>query len=285
MMTGTCKDREIEQRKWNRTSLYQIVFVDERGKNTIGLEDYLIGILPSTIDMKYDMEVLKAQVIVLRSMLISIFEKQDIRVMDGEKLGYTYISKEDYIKKGGEEFCLNYEKGMKAVSETEGIILNYKGKTVTGCYCALSAGKTRQSKDKEYDYLKSVECPENVTCENYLSLYQFPISQWDEIKIVEMDENGYAIQLSVDGNLVSGEEFRMKYHLNSACMKIIRDKEYTIETRGIGHGFGLDQYYANFLAKKQYNFRKILQYFYKNVSFEKTSSYKNETVVNTMNSY
>ena len=36
-------------------------------------------------------------------------------------------------------------------------------------------------------------------------------------------------------------------------------------TKGIGHGFGYDQYYGNLLAEQGQDYQEILHYFYQNI--------------------
>ena len=49
-------------------------------------------------------------------------------------------------------------------------------------------------------------------------------------------------------------------------MKIfIVDDNVNITTRGYGHGVGMSQYGANYLANKGYNYQDILKYYYQNI--------------------
>lgn len=258
-------------------SLYQVVFEDNRGKNNISLEEYLVGILATTIEIEYEPETLKAQAVLLRSTLLYEMNREGVMKIDAGQFDYTYMTEMSWKKVWKEKYGTYYEKCQKAVNETEGITLSYQGKIIPGTFCAISAGQTRNGEKSQYPYLKSVSCSKSVEAADYLNLHNFSKNTWDSIEIVETDENGYVNLLRVNGTIVKGEEFRKEYGLESTCMKILEGEDYVIETRGKGHGLGMDQYYANCLAleDEDVDYMEILNYFYQNISFEKTASYKN----------
>jgi stage II sporulation protein D len=258
-------------------SLYQVVFEDNRGRSAISLEEYLIGILATTIDIEYEEETLKAQAVLLRSTLLYEMNKENVMQISAEQFDYTYMTEMSWKKIWKEKYGTYYEKCQRAVNETEGITLSYKGENIPGTFCAVSAGATRAGEEEQYPYLKGVLCSKSVESADYLNLYHFPKDTWETIEVIASDERGYVTQIEVDGREMSGEDFRKQYNLASACMKILKGENYLIETRGKGHGFGMDQYYANCLALEgeDVDYMEILQYFYENISFEKTASYKN----------
>lgn len=260
-----------------KDSLYQVVFEDSRGRNSISLEEYLVGILATTIDIHYEPETLKAQAVLLRSTLLYEMNKEGVMQIGAEKFDYTYMTEMSWKRAWGSDYGEYYQKCQRAVSETEGITLSYQGKIIPGTFCAISAGGTRVVDETAYPYLKPAACPKSVEAPQYLGVCGFPITTWESVTILETDENGYVLALEVDGRQMSGEEFRKEYGLASACMNIMKGTEYVIETRGKGHGLGMDQYYANCLAMEgeDVDYMEILTYFYQNISFEKTASYKN----------
>ena len=73
-----------------------------------------------------------------------------------------------------------------------------------------------------------------------------------------------------NGVWVSGEKFRVEFGLPSANFTWEQDKgKYCFTVKGIGHGFGFDQYYANELAKNGDDFQEILHYFDDEITFER----------------
>lgn len=265
----------IEEKK-EPESLYWVTIVDKRGKSRIGLETYLWGILGSTIDAGYELETLKAQAVLLRSSFYYEMEKQKETEIDSKKMGFVYRTEESWKKVWGAAFTEYNEKCRRAVKETEGLVLAYEGKNIPGAFCGVSAGETRKSNVEEYAYLRGVKCPNSMEAENYLQMKSFPAETWESLEIIETDENGYALTLLVNGEIMRAENFKEKYQLASTNLTIHRGEDYTLETRGVGHGWGMDQYYANTLILKgeKKDYMELISFFYQNITFEKTASYK-----------
>ena len=268
-------ESELSPEKDPKNSLYHISMKDSRGSSELGLEEYLIGILPSTIDMSYEPEVLKAQAILLRSLFLYEMDEKAVVTLAAENYPYTYIPENDWQQIGtdqGDEVC---KKAVEAVRQTEGIVMCTDGRIIPGTFCAVSAGGTRSDASGHHPWLKSVDCQESVEAENYLHVYHFPPDTWKDVKVLETDQRGYAVTVEADGEKMSGEAFRQQNGLESAWIRIHQGEDYLVETHGSGHGMGMDQYYANCLVKegKKADYREILAYFYKNPTFEKITMY------------
>ena len=136
----------------------------------------------------------------------------------------------------------------------------------------MSAGKTRSGKevlgDVAFDYLQSVPCNKNVENENFLQTKYFEKSETSQLQILERDSAGYVTKVSWNGQSYSGEQLRDALGLASANFEIENGEHYSITTKGIGHGFGFDQYYANYMAQEMgMDYMNLISYFYKDVSF------------------
>ena len=249
------------------------------GTEMIPLETYLVSRLPTTINMEYEMEALKAQAVVLRTELMKQAEE-----------GGKYIYVESGTAKIGEA---EYERSMEAVGSTRGMFLEYGGEIITAPYFAVSAGATRNGNEVfgsgDYAYLKSVMCERDFTSENYtggirMSRYAFwnrlgelmPDMEYEESLaaeeqlVLERDKAEYVTEVSLNGKSVSGEIFREAFALNSSCFELEQEGEMVIiKTKGVGHGFGLCQYGANEAAKKGSDYIDILNYFFSDIVIEK----------------
>ena len=74
----------------------------------------------------------------------------------------------------------------------------------------------------------------------------------------------------INNNKYSGIDFRKKLNLRSTDFNIeINNNNVVIETNGYGHGVGMSQYGANAMAKKGYNYKEILEYYYQNIDILK----------------
>ena len=97
-----------------------------------------------------------------------------------------------------------------------------------------------------------------------------------DVEIQKTDSVGYVLKIRVGDKVMSGEEFRNKYHLASSCFTLQPyNGKLRVTTRGAGHGIGMSQYTANEMAKKKQGYRKILKYFFKGTDIkEVTENYK-----------
>lgn len=254
------------------------------GEEYIPIEQYLIGELAATIDLKYDDEVLKAQSILLRSSLLrrkELGEKEDtnkpgIIVIDCMNETLAHFTLYQMQQLYGKDFPQIYDRLEGLVKSTEGVYITYNGEIIEGAFCALSAGKTRTASDvftkDEYPYLQSVSCEYDMTAEAYGRNYYL---LWEkigdkEVEIIKKDSAGYVVQMKVADKIMSGEEFRKEFHLNSSNFELNPlQMGIQIKTKGIGHGFGMSQHMAQSLAEKKKDYIEILSYFYKNIEFQK----------------
>lgn len=250
----------------------------DQPNSEINLEDYIAGILPGQMQISYQEEALKAQAIIIRTNLLkqsmeyyhtdNLKEAAEaIQEEDLKAMGFTYSSPEDLEKLWGYEQWKEYEtKLSEAVWATEGQILAIEGRPIELPYHAVSAGKTRNGKilGEEYSYLPPVDCPKDVEAADYMDIQFLELSIFPEI--MEKDEAGYVTKLRMGEEVLTGEEFRSRYSLNSSCFTLDdTEKGIRIVTKGLGHGLGLSMYQANRFAAEGQTYLEILHYFYKNV--------------------
>ena len=73
----------------------------------------------------------------------------------------------------------------------------------------------------------------------------------------------------VNENEYSGIDIRKFFNLKSASFDInLKDDKIEFICYGYGHGVGMSQYGANELAKNNYNFKSIINYYYQNVEIK-----------------
>lgn len=78
------------------------------------------------------------------------------------------------------------------------------------------------------------------------------------------------IELLRNGEKISGESLREELQLPSSNFTWEeKNGNYIFTTKGIGHGFGYDQYYGNLLAEQGQDYQEILHYFYQNITFDR----------------
>ncbi len=233
------------------------------------LEAWVLQILPGEMPVTYEIEALKAQAVIVRSNLVYRMQTKGIGLeqVDEEMLGSwemsCYSPEELEELWGNELFEEYYEKICRAVRETSGKVLTYKGNYVDLPYHAVSAGYTRDGSvlGEEYSYLKRAECPEDKEADDFLSVVRLEAEEVPEI--LEVDEAGYVTAVRLGESQMAGEEFRHIKNLQSSCFSLQEGKEgWTVTTKGLGHGFGLSMHQAQVQAFQGKTFLEILQYFY-----------------------
>lgn len=260
------------------------VILDHGSSRTaMDLEEYLIGITALQIPEDYEWEALKAQVIIARTALL--------RQMNGaasvleSALDFDYLDLEELTKRFGEDAGLAlYERIRAAAEETKGKALFWQEDYIEPLFHYLSAGRTREG-GEEAPYLASAEAPEAKEAEDFLSEFFFSRKEFakclnrmsetpemqeetvlESFQIIERDRAGYVETVMAGDKTYSGDTVRWALSLPSSAFHIEETQDgVCVEVRGIGHGYGLEQYGANKKAEAGWSAEKILHYYYKNI--------------------
>lgn len=251
----------------------QLIKDPQEGEAEEEATEVLTGILAGQISMDFEPEVLKAQAVLVRTG----YERDKAA---GKETAYSLSLNEMEQMWGSEKLKSNYERCRRAVVETKGETLTYQDQYILPCYTRVSAGRTREADSlggEETPYLKSVLCDSDIRSEDYLavSFYSFDefrkkmglLEDVTEEKIekiqVKTDPAGYALEVKVGESVISGDEMRERFNLNSSCFFIRRvDDQMRIVTKGLGHGYGMSQYAANVMALSEKNYKEILAFFF-----------------------
>lgn len=251
------------------------------------LEEYIVGVVSAEMPASFPEEALKAQAVAART-----YQVRKMQEVGTDKVlydvGQAYCSIEDQKKKWGANYIENANKIRKAVKETEGEILVYEGEPILAVFHAQSAGKTEASENvwtSPLPYLKSVEskrdkeAPNNqVTSRilakdvcNKLSIYGKLNQNAGDLSFtnIERSEAGYIQKLDVGGLALTGKQVREALGLRSANFEVERKGDsFVFVTHGYGHGAGMSQYGASFLAEEGMDYREILCHYYQGISFQ-----------------
>lgn len=256
----------------------------EKTVRTVPWTEYMMGILGKTMPASYEKEALKAQAVVIRTMLYQQ-AAQDVVFKE------AYLTPEELKKKWGvENFEKYYKKLSEVLDETETQVLFYQGSYAWVPYHQSSNGKTRSGKEviggDTYPYLATRECPEDVKAEDEMHVYQFSYDEvkkkcrsfleaaegeaeakkalkFEDFEIQEKDSAGYVSKFRIGNTVCSGDEFRDALSLASSAFSIQEESGgLKITTMGKGHGLGMSQWTANELAKNGQNYKEILEFFF-----------------------
>ena len=120
-------------------------------------------------------------------------------------------------------------------------------------------------------YLKSVNSPRDVESPDYLQVKECLKTEfYSEFEIIKIDDYGYVLEVDIGNDVISGEEFAKQEGLNSSCFYVEEvDDKVKIIVKGKGHGFGMSLFGAEMLAKQNYEYEKILNYYYSDIEIVK----------------
>ena len=249
----------------------------------IKLENYVIGVVAAEMPATFSFEALKAQAVASRTFAYNkiINNKINYDNLTLDK-GQAYITIDEMKRKWNDSFESYYLKIKKAVKETQGEIIIYNNKPINAYYFSSSNGYTEDSKNVfgEEEYLVSVESKMDLNSKEYYAEKIINIDMFKEklnitgeginISDIKKSNTNHVEYLNINGVNIKGIDFRKKLELRSTDFDIeIINSDVKITTRGYGHGVGMSQTGANYLALDGMKYNEIINYFYKNVSIKK----------------
>lgn len=255
----------------------------------LSYKEYLFGCIAAEMPISFEEEALKAQGVAAFSYALYKKEnsKEDYDITDDYKVDQCYFEMDKIKEKWGESFDSNSEKLNSLIDEILGYKLTYKGKTALTVYHSLSSGKTFSAKEvwgKEIPYLSSVDCSSDRLDEKYQTVVTVKKEEFikffnektgkkiSDIKSLktQKSENGRTLSLIVSNESVSSSDIVKEYDLRSSCFDAdISDGNIVFNVFGYGHGVGMSQSGANYMAKNGSGFEEILNHFYKDCKIEK----------------
>lgn len=268
-----------------KINLEHVINIKHNNSNVdkVKLERYVIGVVAAEMPATFSFEALKAQAVASRTF---IYEKLNNGNISYDNLKYdqgqAYITKDDMKKKWKEEYNNYYEKIKSAVMDTKGEIILYNGKPIKAYYFSTSNGSTENSKMVfgEEEYLVSVDTSFDKESKEYLNEAEYSVNDIltklgiNDNKIlidnIKKSQSNHIDSIMINGKNFSGLEIRKMLGLRSTDFDIVvNGNTVSIITRGYGHGVGMSQYGANYLANNGKNYKEIINYFYKDVSIDK----------------
>ncbi|MNO74173.1 Amidase enhancer precursor [compost metagenome] len=271
---------------------------------TLPLEQYVTGVLAAEMPADFELDALKAQAIAARTYIISRLRSKDTSgVPNGKADVVDSVDHQAYLSqtvlkrwaKQGKEAQL--EKLQKAVAETKGIIMTYKGKPITAAFFSASGGYTENSEEYwnlKVPYLRSVSSPwdakmnpnnqvtvalslEDVFRKLGQRISALPALKDNEgpqkrFRVISTTSGGRVGKIRIGDQVYTGREVREKLGLKSSQFTISASKsEVKITTYGSGHGVGMSQWGANGMAKEGYTTTQILKHYYTDISFQQVN--------------
>lgn len=259
----------------------------------VNQRDYLIGAVCAEMPPDFHTEALKAQAVAAHS--YAIFEKKqqetnpDPANFGGDFTVDTanwkrYVPRQAVEERFGERFEQWYPKIEAAVDAVLDQMLVYEGEAVVAAYHSMSNGHTEAASNVwqgSAPYLVAVESPGDLLAPDFEVTIQIPASQVRQALLAAhpaldlsgppeewfgaetRSDSGYMTEIWVGGAPLAGQELRRLLGLRSTSLEIHCSGEmFTFVSTGYGHGVGLSQYGADYLARQGMDYREILAHYY-----------------------
>lgn len=279
---------------------YETVSVYVKNEDKVAemnMSQYLKEVVAAEMPAEFEIEALKAQAVAARTYLIN---RKKAGNEEAKKIHHgadictdsthckARISEEERKKLWGEEKADKYwTKISDAVESTSGITITYNNEPISAVFHSTSSGYTENASDVwggNVPYLVSVESKGDEQSPRYRS--ELVISEEDFRKKafeniegisadaeligeIERSEAGGIKTITVCGAKIKGSTFRNIYALRSTNVEITQENgNIRMEVTGSGHGVGMSQYGANYLASQGMDYREILKTYYTGVEIE-----------------
>lgn len=258
---------------------------DEATGKTLHLtaEELIPAAIACEMDLSSPPEALKAQAVACYTLFCK-------KRADGETIACNSESRQIYTtedvlrERWGEDFESNMALLRSIAEETAGQLLTWKDEPILAAYFAISCGSTESAANvwqSDLPYLQTVASAGDAFSDGYLSTVSmspeefadaaakiknppsFSGSEENWLTSIEYSSAGYVKSAVLGGNRVTGQELRSAFSLRSACFQVeYIDGEFIFTVHGWGHGVGMSQAGAAFMAKRGASYTEILSHYY-----------------------
>ncbi len=191
-------------------------------------------------------------------------------------------------EKWGNQFDTHYNKLAAAVDAVYGHYITADGQWIDACYFAISHGTTESAATvwgSDIPYLRSVASPADKLAPGYestvtltpdrvkaallahdstLALSENPASWFGA---TQATATGSLKSVTIGNKTIPATAIRSALELRSTHFSVTyADNTFQFTTRGYGHGVGMSQYGADYLARQGYTWQEILQYYYTGIT-------------------
>lgn len=255
--------------------------------------EYVCGSVAAEMPLSYHEEALKAQAIACYTNALRLKNASEnnalYHISDDSSIHQGYLSKAQREEKWGEDFE-KYENKLKTVVKSvECLAVYYEDKLCVAAFHAICSGKTESAENiwgEKVPYLTSVKSSGDNLSPHFSSVVVFEKDEFTEIaknlteskniknlknaiEIKEKSKAGTVLKASLGKKEFSGEEIRKAFSLKSPVFTVTTtEKTVTFNVTGYGHGVGMSQYGADFMARQGSNYEEILKHYYKGIEIK-----------------
>lgn len=260
---------------------------------TVPDNEFLYGAVATEMSPTDEIEALKAQAVAAYTYYSRLRSQQRQDPDDSLKGAdfiantenwYLYTTKENMQKRWGDNFDTYYERLTEVANAVSGQTLQKDGELICSTYYAISSGKTESAADiwgGDYSYLVAVASPGDVYASGYQTTETFSEqdfkkaaqAQWSDIKLdgdastwvgtINRTASGSVTTMELGGLEVTGGDIRTIFGLRSANFELdYQDGNFIFTVKGYGHGVGMSQTGAQYMANQGKSYQEILAWYY-----------------------
>lgn len=259
--------------------------------------EYIKGVVSAEMPMSFHDEALKAQAITAHSYALRQIENAINSNDDSLNGAYistdsnkfqAYFSKEERQSFWGDDKFDEYEERLYTiVKEVITQIAVVENEPIIGAFHSLSNGKTESAQEvwgESVTYLISAQSEWDKYSPNYEMTKNLSIDEvenalkkaYPNIKLdsninnwftqIELNESDRISSIKAGDIVLTGHELRTILKLRSASFEVyVEGEEFIFTQIGYGHGVGLSQYGADYMARQGYNYEEILKHYFNGI--------------------
>ena len=260
---------------------------DSGEKSETEMFGYIVGCVAGEMPALYETEALKAQAVACYTYQKYLKEHGTDEITDSSEIHQAYKTQDELKALWGKKYDSYFEKISSAVESVYGEYLVYNNETALTLYHALSDGSTKNAKEvfgKDLRYLRSVTAPGDRLSPDYMNEKVFTC---EEIKVLISENNinvdsdfsieienetddSYVKNISFGNTDLSAEKIREIFSLSSPYFTAEANNDTVVFTSyGKGHGVGMSQYSADYMARQGSSYEEILLHFYSDTELKK----------------
>lgn len=249
---------------------------------TLTWRDYLCGVLAAEIAPDAEPEALKAQTVAAHTYALYRLRQGDTLTDDPDTC-QGYRSDDELRDAWGDNYPQRQARLAQAVDSVKDEVLLYRGAPILAAYHALSPGKTESAATvwgKKLSYLPSVPADGDALSPKLETALKLTKAEFLE-KAAALDganlngttrkwvgkrtatDSGFVQKIRIGDAAFSGAQVRAAFDLPSPFFTLSQSGDtFTFVVHGRGHGVGMSQNSADFMARQGSSYREILAHFY-----------------------
>lgn len=271
------------------TSTGEIITVPDR--------EFCYGAVAAEMPPSFESEALKAQCVAAYTYFCRERENsrqnptEDLNGADFKadlSIGQYYMSNETLQERWGTLYESSFEKVKTAVDAVFGEVLTYEDELIVCAYHAVSGGMTEACADvfcADLPYLTAVASPYDCNAPSYLTTAVFTTDEIESIfraydseldfsgepqswfAVKSRTNSGTVTEIEAGGKILDGQTIRSLLSLRSAYFEVeyAENTGFTFTVRGYGHGVGMSQYGAEYMAQQGAAYDEILTHYFTGV--------------------